>query len=228
MINEKQLKSVVEPFGLPFRSLPKNIPIFPLSGALLLPHGRMPLNIFEDRYVKMVMDSIRESRLIGMVQPNEEIRDASTNEATLFHIGCLGRIISFSEMDDGRIFITLQGVARFKIKNELENQFPYRSIRAQYEDFKDDYDPYKAVKGRNLLTNVLENYLEEKKVALEWEELAKTKDRRLIASIGMMLPFGNTEKQAILESVNFDQMVDIINSLIEMELATGESVATKH
>jgi len=79
MINEKQLKGVVEPFGLPFGSLPKNIPIFPLSGALLLPHGRMPLNIFEDRYVKMVMDSIRESRLIGMVQPNEEIKDAGTN-----------------------------------------------------------------------------------------------------------------------------------------------------
>jgi hypothetical protein len=228
MIHEQKVSGVVEPFGLPFVGLPKNIPIFPLSGALLLPHGRMPLNIFEDRYVKMVMDSLRESRLIGMVQPNEEIRDAVTNEATLFHIGCLGRIISFSEMDDGRIFITLQGVARFKIESELQNQFPYRCIRAKYEDFSDDYDPYKAVKGRMALTSVLENYLEEKKVALEWKELEKTKDRRLVASIGMMLPFGNTEKQAILESVNFDQMVDIINSLIEMEMATGESVATKH
>ncbi len=228
MIKKEKDSDILEPFGLPFGNLPKNIPIFPLSGALLLPHGRMPLNIFEDRYVKMVMDSLRESRLIGMVQPNQDVTDGISNDSTLFHIGCLGRIISFSEMDDGRIFITLQGVARFKILNELENQFPYRCISAQYNDFEDDYDPYKSVQGRNTLTDVLENYLEEKKVALEWKELEKTKDRRLVASIGMMLPFGNTEKQAILESSNFDQMVDIINSLIVMELATGESVATKH
>ena len=228
MMNEKKENGLVEPFGLPFSSLPKNIPIFPLPGALLLPHGRMPLNIFEDRYVKMILDSLRESRLIGMVQPISKIKDTNTDESELFHIGCLGRIISFSEMDDGRIFITLQGVARFKILDELKNQFPYRSITAQYNDYEDDYDPYKAVKGRNNLANILGNYLEEKKVALEWKELEKTKDRRLVASIGMMLPFSNTEKQAILESNNFDQMVDIINSLIEMELATGDSLATKH
>ena len=116
MIYDQKPAVSEDPFGVSFENLPRDLPVFPLPGAMLLPHGRMPLNIFEPRYLKMIMDSLKQSRLIGMVQPLELLPNPVPEQTKLFHVGCAGRITSFAESDDGRFFITMSGVCRFSIK----------------------------------------------------------------------------------------------------------------
>lgn len=217
-----------DPFGLPFEDLPTSLPIFPLPGALLLPHGRMPLNIFEPRYLLMVIEALKQSRLIGMVQPLEMLADPVPAKTELFHIGCAGRITAFAESDDGRILLTLQGVCRFKIKNEIDGEMPYRQITPDFSNFKADLSFDDPLINRDGLVTILEDYLKLKEMKIDWENLEKTPDRFLVATLGMMNPFDYREKQAILEAENISDMVDVIISLMEMELATGGNTATQH
>lgn len=217
-----------DPFGLAFDELPDSLPIFPLPGAMLLPHGRMPLNIFEPRYLSMVLDSLKQSRLIGMVQPLKMLPDPVPEGTELFHIGCAGRITAFAESDDGRILMTLQGVCRFKIETELEEQNGYRRVKPDFADFKEDLSFADPIINREGLLVILKDYLKLKAIKVDWDSLQKSNDRFLIATLGMMNPFDYREKQAILEARDQADMVDVMTSLMEMELASVGEARTKH
>ncbi len=225
---EQKPAVVGDPFGLPFEGLPENLPIFPLPGAMLLPHGRMPLNIFEPRYLKMIMDSLKQSRLIGMVQPLELLSDPIPEKTALFHIGCAGRITAFAESDDGRFMITLQGVCRFEIEKELQEKGPYRRVKPDFNNFKEDLSFDNPNINREGLIPLLKDYLELKGVKVRIEDLVKTEDRFLIPTLGMINPFDFREKQAILETRNISDIANIIISLMEMELKSSNQTSTRH
>ncbi len=222
------MSNIGDAFAIPFEDLPDSLPIFPLPGVLLLPHGRLPLNIFEPRYLDMILDSLKQSRLIGMVQPLAMLPDPVPTSTALFHIGCAGRIIAFAESEDGRIVLTLKGVCRFKIEKELEGGTAYRQIKPDFSAFKDDLSFEDTGINREGLITILRGYLDNKGMKIDWEGLQKTDDRFLVATLGMMNPFDYREKQALLEAETLTDMVDVMTSLMEMDLATGGNAATKH
>jgi Lon protease-like protein len=217
-----------DPFGVPLEGLPEILPIFPLPGAMLLPHGRMPLNIFEPRYLKMIMDSLKQSRLIGMVQPLELLSDPIPEKTALFHVGCAGRITAFAESDDGRFLITLKGVCRFKVKKELEENDFYRRVVPDYSAFKEDLSSDSPDINREGLLPVLKDYLELKGIKVDIADFVDIEDRFLIPTLSLINPFGFREKQAILETRDVSEMAKIIISLMEMELMAPNDASTKH
>ena len=208
--------------------LPKTIPVFPISNFIIFPKTTVPLNIFEPRYLKMILDNLEQPRLIGMVQPLEPLSENPKTEASLFHIGCAGRITTFAESNDGRLVITLQGVCRFKILKELDGNDPYRTVIPDFSNFKDDLsfdDPNIDRKG---LMPILKSYLELKGIGLNAEDLNKIQNRHLIPTLGMINPFDYREKRAILETRNINDIADMIISLMEMELKSPNQTTTKH
>ncbi len=217
-----------DPFGVPFNGLPTELPVFPLPGAMLLPYGRMPLNIFEPRYLKMVMDSLKQSRLIGMVQPLEQLSDPISEETALFHVGCAGRITAFAESDDGRFLITLKGVCRFKIKKELEKNGFYRRVIPDFYAFKEDLSFDSPNINREGLLPVLKDYLELKGIKVDMADFVNIEDRFLIPTLSLINTFGFREKQAILETRNISEMATVIISLMEMELMSPNKASTTH
>jgi Lon protease-like protein len=217
-----------DPFGVLFNDLPKELPVFPLPGAMLLPYGRMPLNIFEPRYLKMVMDSLKQSRLVGMVQPLEPLSDPISDETALFHVGCAGRITAFAESDDGRFLITLKGVCRFKIKKELEKNGFYRRVLPDFNVFKEDLSCNSPNINREGLLPVLKDYLELKGIKVDIADFVNIEDRFLIPTLSLINPFGIREKQAILETRDISEMANMIISLMEMELMSPNNASTKH
>ena len=225
---QKDSKASSDPFGVPFESLPEDLPIFPLPGAMLLPHGRMPLNIFEPRYLKMAMDSLKQSRLIGMVQPLELLSDPVPKETALFHVGCAGRITAFAESDDGRFLITLKGICRFKIKKELKGNGFYRRVIPDFNDFKEDLSCEPPNINREGLLPVLRDYLELKGIKVDMADFVNIEDRFLIPTLSLINPFSFTEKQAILEAGNISEMSNVIIALMEMELMSPNNTSTKH
>ena len=225
---EQDLTDGKDPFGVPFKDFPKEVPIFPLPGAMLLPHGRMPLNIFEPRYLKMIMDSLKESRLIGMVQPLEPSSDPIPEKTELFHVGCAGRITAFAESNDGRFLITLKGVCRFKIKKELEGDGSYRRVVPDCSGFKDDLSFDSPNINRDDLLPILKDYLELKGIQVDIADFVNIEDRFLIPTLSLINPFGFREKQAILEARDIGEMANVIISLMEMELMSLNTTLTKH
>ncbi len=202
------------PFDLGFEELPRIIPIFPLSGALLLPQGKLPLNIFEPRYLQMTEDAIAAERVIGMIQPenNEE-------PPTIFGTGCMGRITSFSETDDGRLLITLSGMCRFNIIEELPLVNGYRRVVADCHRYRNDLSTdHEAEIPRERLLEALRGYLVLKHVDANWEAIEKTDDLNLVTSLAMMCPFEASEKQALLEADAVSDRADIMVTLLEMAL----------
>lgn len=202
------------PLGLGFEDLPRIIPIFPLSGALLLPQGKLPLNIFEPRYLQMTQDAIAAERVIGMIQPenNEE-------PPAIFGTGCMGRITSFSETDDGRLLITLSGMCRFNIIEELPLVNGYRRVVADCHRYRNDLSTdHEAEIPRERLLEALRGYLVLKHVDANWEAIEKTDDLNLVTSLAMMCPFEASEKQALLEADAVSDRADIMVTLLEMAL----------
>ena len=219
---------MTEPFGIPFEQLPKELPIFPLPGVLLLPRGRLPLNIFETRYLNMVIDALGEERLIGMVQTLEGAADLIPNDAQLFKTGCAGRIVSFAETMDGRLLITLEGICRFDIVSEFGVRNGYRCIRSNFVPYASDMDnPPKQV-DREELNRLLENYFEAKKIRVDWDVIKKMEDWLLISNLGMMCPFNNQEKQALLEARDYAHMTEIMMSLMEMAIRSDDQSSVRH
>ena len=147
-----------DPFSIQHKNLPKEINIFPLAGALLLPRGRLPLNIFEPRYLNMVLDSLSEKRLIGMLQTLETKTGLVPDDAEFFKIGCAGRIVSFSETMDGRIVLTLEGVCRFNVTSELEMRNGYRRVCSDFSPYAIDIDEPPPVVDRDAFILLLKNY----------------------------------------------------------------------
>ncbi len=210
------------------KGLPEIIPVFPLSGALLLPHGHLPLNIFEPRYLNMFDDALGQGRIIGLVQPAEPASDPIDETATLFPVGCAGRIVSFEETMDGRYMIALRGLARFAVGEELEIENGYRRTRADYSDFAADLaEDSSRIDDRGRLLVAVRRYLERAEIEVDWETLEETADEALVTSLAMICPFEPREQQALLESKDLHSRGKLLASLMEMSLMEGEAGSTE-
>jgi Lon protease-like protein len=201
--------------------LPPVIPVFPLPGALLLPRGQMPLNIFEPRYLAMVDDALRDGhRLIGMIQP-DVAHAGSTDKPSLFKIGCVGRITQLAESGDGRYLIELTGVARFRIEEELKVATPYRQCRVTYAPFADDFIARKGENAVNraALLAALTDFLKANDLKADWEGIERAPNEALVNALSMMSPYGTAEKQALLEAPDLKTRAEVLIAITEIELA---------
>ena len=205
--------------------LPAIIPVFPLPGALLLPRGQMPLNIFEPRYLAMIDDAIADRhRLIGMIQPDTG-HPGPEGKPNLYKIGCVGRITQLAETGDGRYVLELTGVARFRIVDEPHVLTPYRQCRVDYQPFVDDFEPRKGENAvdREALLKALAGFLKANKLNADWDGIEKAPNEALVNALAMMSPYGAAEKQAMLEAQDLKIRAEILVALTEMELARGET-----
>jgi hypothetical protein len=201
--------------------LPGIIPVFPLPGALLLPRGQIPLNIFEPRYLAMIDDALRDGhRLIGMIQPDASHAGAPGKPA-LYKVGCAGRITQLAESGDGRYLIELTGVARFRIEEELKVATPYRQCRVTYAPFADDFIARKGENAvdRAALLAALTDFLKANDLNADWEGIEKAPNEALVNALSMMSPYGAAEKQALLEAPDLKTRAEILIAITEIELA---------
>jgi Lon protease-like protein len=200
--------------------LPEVIPVFPLPGALLLPRGQMPLNIFEPRYLAMVDDALRDGhRLIGMIQP--DVAHGEADKPALFKIGCVGRITQLAESGDGRYLIELTGIARFRIEQELPVKTEYRQCRVSYTPFVDDFVARKgedAVDRAAVLT-ALRDFMKANNLEADWEGIDQAPNEALVNALSMMSPYGPPEKQALLEAPDLKTRAELLVAITEIELA---------
>jgi Lon protease-like protein len=197
-------------------SLPSRFPIFPLRGALLLPGGNLPLNIFEPRYLQMVRDAMQTDRVIGMVQPKAESEPSAVPE--LYQTGCVGRISNFQETEDGRFLITLTGVCRFDIAEELEVATMYRQVLGDFGRWRQDLQP--APPGGELkgsLLGVLKAYFDRHGIEADWGAIDVAPLAGLVTSLCMICPFEPEEKQALLEADDLDRQARLLIALMQME-----------
>jgi len=197
--------------------LPQVIPVFPLPGAILLPRGQLPLNIFEPRYLNMIDDAMAGDRIIGMIQPQ-----GSQSLPGLSPVGCAGRITSFAETSDGRYLITLTGCARFRLAAELPIQTPYRQIRADFAPFEADLaaPPVDDVGlDRDTLLDALRAYLETRGLDIDWDTAETAPPEALINSLSMALPFEPPEKQALLEAPSLTDRSTVLTALLTIDAA---------
>jgi uncharacterized protein len=205
------------------RDLPDAIPVFPLAGALLLPRGQMPLNIFEPRYVAMVDDALAGRRLIGMIQPDPTHRKSDV-KPKLYRIGCVGRLTQFGETGDGRYLIELTGIARFTIAEELAVTTPYRQCRVDYAPFADDFVARKGEEAvdRKALLAALSAFLKANDLKADWDGIENAPNEALVNALAMMSPYGAAEKQALLEAPDLKTRAEILVAVTEIELAKAK------
>jgi hypothetical protein len=209
------------------QQLPDVLPLFPLSGVILLPRGQLPLNVFEPRYLALVDDALSSERMIGIVQPQTE--SPQNSRPPLFNIGGLGRLTAFAETDDGRYLITLSGLTRFRIVRELSALTPYRQAQVAYDRFADDRNSQSD--GPNLdraaFLRALKRYFVANRVDSDWESIEKAPAEALVNSLSMIAPVQPAEKQALLEAPSVAERASILIALIELALASqpvhGES-----
>jgi uncharacterized protein len=197
------------------------IPVFPLPGALLLPRGQMPLNIFEPRYLAMVDDALRSGqRLIGMIQP-DTAHPGPDDRPHLFKVGCVGRITQFAETGDGRYLIQLTGVSRFGVEQELSVPTAYRQCRVTYAPFADDFVARKGEQAvdRAAVLEALSAFLKANKLKADWEGIENAPNEALVNALAMMSPYGPAEKQALLEAPDLKTRAEILVAVTEIELA---------
>lgn len=198
--------------------LPQLIPVFPLDGALLLPGGELPLQIFEPRYLNMIDDAMAGDRVIGMVQTRPGGERARPN---LADVGCAGRITSYAETSDGRYLITLTGICRFDVGEELNIKTPYRQVRADYDRFEADLaeeDPVEGGEGtRERFARALKRYLNRRELDIDWESAGAAPLEPLVNSLAMGLPFDPAEKQALLEAPDFAARFSALTALLEID-----------
>jgi hypothetical protein len=227
------------PFDPDFATLPQVIPIFPLSGVLLLPGGKLPLNIFEPRYLAMAADAIAGSRVIGMIQPLQQDQETAAGPAqtatgepvpagagsvgdgaAVYPMGCAGRITQFSETDDGRYLLTLSGLCRFSIIKELPLQRGYRRVIPGWTRFEADMAqaPAPLAIDRDRMERALKSYFKLNQINANWEAIRDTPDDRLVTSLAMICPFAPNEKQALLECPDAGERARVLTALMEMAL----------
>lgn len=200
--------------------LPAEFPVFPLPGALLLPRGKLPLNIFEPRYLAMVEDALAAGRMFGMIQPDPNASTGET-EPGLFRIGCLGRLSSFSETDDGRYLITLTGLARFTIAAQLPMRRGYRRVRGDFTPWLADLDlsPHPLGVERETLLAALRGYFVGRKIDANWDAIRRMPDEALVVTLAMACPFEPVEKQALLEAPGDAERGATLLALLQMGAA---------
>ncbi|MBE0693224.1 MAG: LON peptidase substrate-binding domain-containing protein [Aquamicrobium sp.] len=199
--------------------LPDIVPVFPLTAALLLPGGRMPLNIFEPRYLEMVDRALAHDRLIAMIQPRLDGALRSDGEPELCEVGCLGRLTSFAETGDGRYLISLQGVCRFRVTEELAVRTPYRQCRIAA--FLADLDPEAgaAEVDRAALLRAFRAYLKANDLDADWDSVSRAENATLVNALSMMAPYGPAEKQALLEAPDLKTRAETLIAMTEIALA---------
>ncbi|OHV69491.1 ATP-dependent protease [Mesorhizobium sp. LCM 4576] len=201
------------------RDLPTAIPVFPLAGALLLPGGRMPLNIFEPRYLQMIDQAMAGSRLIGMIQPSLDGALRDDGEPELCSVGCAGRIISLAETGDGRYLISLQGVCRFRIVQELAAKTPFRQCKIMPFLADLEEDQAAAEVDRPALLKAFRAYLQANDLEADWESVSRAENGMLVNALSMMAPYGPAEKQALLEAPDLKTRAETLIAITEMTLA---------
>jgi hypothetical protein len=202
--------------------LPELIAVFPLPGALLLPRGQMPLNIFEPRYLAMIDDAFRDGhRMIGMIQPDIAHSQKKEDKPKLFRVGCAGRITQLAETGDGRYVLELTGISRFKVVEELTVQTPYRQCKVDFFSFADDFTARKGedAVNREALLEVLTDFLKANNLKVDWEGVESAPNEALVNALAMMSPYGAAEKQAMLEAPNLKTRAEILIAITEMDLA---------
>ncbi|MEN8723270.1 MAG: LON peptidase substrate-binding domain-containing protein [Alphaproteobacteria bacterium] len=210
------------------QDMPATAPVFPLPGVLLLPRARLPLNIFEPRYLQMIEDALASpDRMIVMVQPQDAEADLTPDadpQPDLHHIGTAGRIVSFIESDDGRYIINLLGIARVSLVDECPRQRLYREFRADFTDFGDDLTtpPDAEAMNREGLLDAVRRFSERHDLAMDWDALNKTPNEQLVNSLSMISPYGPREKQALLEAQTISERADLLIALTEMWLAATD------
>jgi Lon protease-like protein len=201
--------------------LPAVIPVFPLAGALLLPRGQMPLNIFEPRYLTMIDDALSSGqRLIGMIQP-DPVHPGTEEKPALYKIGCVGRLTQLAESGDGRYLIQLTGIARFRIEDELAVTTPYRQCRVTFVPFKDDFNARLGEDDvdRESLLKALKDFLKANDLKADWQGIENAPNEALVNALAMMSPYGPAEKQALLEAPDLKTRAELLVAVTEIELA---------
>ena len=208
--------------------LPRIIPVFPLPGVLLLPQGRLPLNIFEPRYLQMVRDAVKGDGMIGMIQTTESLE--ARPEPRLYRTGCLGRITHLKDLEDGRILITLSGLCRFDIVEELAHVTPYRQLVADYTRFAGDCAEAAdlSVINRPQFVAKVKEYLSARGLSSDWKTVEKVPDDALVNSLAMICPFEPAEKQALLEAETVARRADIMIAIMDFALAGAEMPPQTH
>jgi uncharacterized protein len=203
--------------------LPQVIPVFPLDGALLLPGGDLPLQIFEPRYLNMVDDVMGGDRIIGMIQTRA---GGDRARPMLADVGCAGRITSFAETSDGRYLITLTGLCRFKPGEELALRLPYRQVKARYDPFEGDLardeQAIAAPGARDRFARALKLYLNRRELDIDWETASSAPLEALVNSLSMGLPFDLQEKQALLQAADLEARFDVLTTLLEIDSIDGD------
>jgi Lon protease-like protein len=209
--------------------LPQVIPVFPLDGALLLPGGELPLQIFEPRYLNMVDDVMGGDRIIGMIQTRP---GGDRSRPRLAAVGCVGRITSFAETSDGRYLITLTGVCRFEPGEELARRLPYRQVRVSYEAFDGDMSQEEKAPAptdaRERFARALKRYLNRRELDIDWETASAAPLEALVNSLAMGLPFEPLEKQALLQAPDLAGRFDVLTTLLEIDSASDDGDDESH
>ena len=202
---------------------PGVIPVFPLLGALLLPRGQMPLNIFEPRYLAMVDDALKTERVIGMIQPDPE-GGGTALTPKLYNVGCAGRITQFAETGDGRYLITLIGIARFRVDDELATTTPYRKCRVRYDPFTADFLARAGEDevDRAGVLRALRDFVEANDLKVDWRGIEQAPNEALVNALCMMSPFGPREKQALLEAPDLKTRAEALIAITQIELARSD------
>ena len=202
-------ESIKQLFDVNSDQIPSSIPLFPLDNVLLLPFGKLPLNIFEERYLKMALDSLKSSRMIGVIQPKN-------NNNELFMMGCIGKITSFIETPDYRIVLNLEGVCRFILKERNLSPNGYYQANIDCRDYIEDLNTMEPQIDRDSLITKYENFFKMKKLEIDKNVLADTSNLQLLSTLAMLAPFNKIDKQAILESPNLLSRVSTINSILDL------------
>ena len=196
-------------FEIKSDNLPKTIPLFPLDNVLLLPFGKLPLNIFEEKYIKMSFDSLKNHRMIGVIQPKN-------NNNELFMMGCIGKITSFIETPDYRIVLNLEGVCRFVLKERNLTPNGYFQANVDYSEYLEDLNDIEPQIDRSMLITKYENFFKMKKLEIDKNILSETSNLQILSTLAMLAPFNKIDKQAILESPNLLTRLNTINSILDL------------
>jgi len=202
-------ESIKKLFTVSEQDLPSSVPIFPLDNVLLLPFGKLPLNIFEERYIQMTLDSLKSHRMIGVIQPKN-------NNNELFMVGCIGKISSFIETPDYRIVLNLEGVSRFVLENRNLTSKGYYQGNVSYGDFVGDLNFLEPNIDRSELIQKYTNYFKMKKLEIDKDVLSETSNLQLLSTLAMLAPFNKIDKQAILEAANLKERINTINSILDL------------
>jgi uncharacterized protein len=215
-------------FDPDYEDLPARLPVFPLTGVLLLPRGRLPLNIFEPRYLAMTQHALGAGRMIGMIQPQEAAGDAG--DPPLYRTGCMGRIIEFRETEDGRFLISLLGCIRFDIASELPRHELFRSVVPDWSRWRGDLAEHEPALNRDRLLAALKPYFRRHGINGDYSAIEKAPPAHLLISLAMLCPFAAREKQALLEAADPDTRAELLITLIEMSAHAppGDDDAPRH